>query len=196
MADKLVIDIRGVAQLANAVSSVPRQVQRAQSRALASTRRGLLTEAKRDIGREYNLKAGRISKSLTGRTVPAGAAIIGSSRGINAIDFGAKWSRNGRASAGGARYHFKRTSANAAHAGQFIGTGINGAKLVFERDMKRGTHRVGSGYNAGRMKRYLNAVYGPSLAQMLKHEPRPERLATWAMQKLEQEIARQVRLAG
>lgn len=188
------IDITGALEAAQGISDFPRKVTLTQRRAVSTLRRRLLTEAKRDIGREYNLKAGRIADGLRARSVQDGLALVGASRGINAAAFGATWSRTRRGkTTGGARYKFRRSDAIRQHAGTFIARGIgSGTPLVFQRDTKRGKHRVSRGVNAGRMKEYLLAVYGPSVAQMLKHGARPERLAQFALGVIDKEIDRQL----
>lgn len=191
------VDISGELDAARGIGDFPRKVARIQQRAVATMRRRLLTEAKRDIGREYNLKAARIARGLRARVVEDGLAIVGSSRGINAIEFGATWQRTRRGkTTQGARIKYKRASSAVEEPGTFIARGLNGARLVFERDTKRPPHRVTSGVNAGRMKQYLLGVYGPSVAQMLKHGDRPQRLSAFALRILDAEVKRQLTRAG
>lgn len=187
------MDISGDLDAARGISEFPRKVAQAQKRALSTLRRRLLTEAKRDIGQEYNLKAGRIAEGLKFRSVQDGVALVGKARGINAIEFGATWHRTRRGKAtSGARYRIYRKDAATEHAGTFIATGVNGTPLVFRRDTKRGKHRVTRGANAGQMKEYLISVYGPNVAKMLRHGTRPQRLVQFARQILDKEIARQM----
>lgn len=192
------VDISGDLDAAKGISDIPKKVLRAQVRAVSSMRRKLGTEAKRDIALEYNLKAGRIAQGLQFRIVADGLALRGSSQGINAINFGATWTRTRHSKhTAGARYKFKRSEGIAEHAGTFIAHGINSsARLVFKRDTKRAPHRMASGVNAGRLKQYLLAVYGPSVAQMLKHGDRPQRLVDFAIRIVDAEVKRQLALAG
>ena len=104
-----------------------------------------------------------------------GIRLIGRSRGINAAQFGATWSRRMK----GARFAFKRGGDRSPHEGSFIATGKSGNRLVFERK--------------GKSRLPLQAIYGPSVGQMLKHGRRPERLAEFAIRVLE---AEQRRLLG
>lgn len=188
--DKFTVDVEGTLAAANAVSSFPDKVARAQARAIATMRRRLNTEAKRDIGREYNLKSQRIAQGLRTRNVDAGVAVTGSARGINAIEFGATWSRSLRGKNRiGAVYAIKRGEPKMPHAGQFIATGRGGNTLVFARGGK-GARLT----RTGKWPRLpLQAIYGPSLGQMLKHAGRPQRLADFGLGILRAEI---VRLAG
>lgn len=174
------VELTGALDAAQQLSTIPGRILQAQKRALGTVRRRLATEAKRDIGAEYNLKAGRIAEGLNVRNQPDGIALIGRSRGINAIQFGATWQRSKRGKlTQGAQYTIKRGGDRGAHAGAFIATGRSNNRLVFERV---GTKRLP-----------LQAVYGPSIGQMLKHGRRPERLAEFAIRVLQ---AEQQRLLG
>lgn len=196
------VELTGALDAAQGLSDVPARILKAQQRALGTLRRRLATEAKRDIGAEYNLPAARIADGLNVRNDAEGIRLIGKSRGINAIQFGAKWSRvqpsgivatssikaftavrfGGRLrgeSGLGARWAVRRGEAPSVHAGSFIARGKNGALLVFERQ--------------GKKRLPLQSVYGPSIGQMLKHGRRPERLAEFAIRTLQSE---QQRLLG
>lgn len=170
------VELGGALEVAQQLSNVPARILQAQKRALGTMRRRLATEAKRDIGAEYNLKAGRIAEGLAVRNVADGVKLIGRSRGINAIEFRATWSRRMK---GGARFAVKRGGDRGGREGSFIATGRNNNRLVFER---KGNKRLP-----------IQAVYGPSIGQMLKHGRRPERLAEFAIRILE---AEQRRLLG
>ena len=196
------VELTGALDAAQGLSDVPARILKAQQRALGTLRRRLATEAKRDIGAEYNLPAARIADGLNVRNDAEGIRLIGKSRGINAIQFGAKWSRvqpsgivatssikaftavrfGGRLrgeSGLGARWAVRRGEAPSVHAGSFIARGKNGALLVFERQ--------------GKKRLPIQSVYGPSIGQMLKHGRRPERLAEFAIRTLQSE---QQRLLG
>jgi hypothetical protein len=173
--DLLNIELDGALQAAQGLSDVPSRILRAQQRALATLGRRLPVQARRDIQAEYNLKAGRITQGLRLRNAADGLVLVGSARGINALQFGATWSRRMK----GARFTIKRGGDRSAHEGSFIATGKNGNRLVFER---KGTARLP-----------IQAVYGPSVGQMLKHGRRPERLAEFAIRTLQ---AEQQRLLG
>jgi hypothetical protein len=198
----LAVELTGTIDAARGFDAVPAQILRAQQRALATLRRKLGTEAKRDIGAEYNLRAQRIAEGLNVKPTPDGISLVGKSRGINAIQFGATWKRvknsgvlatsslspytkikfggklRGQSSEG-AVFAVKRGAARTAHAGSFIARGANGALLVFERQ--------------GKSRLPLQGVYGPSIGQMLKHGRRPERLVDFAIRTLQFE---QQRLLG
>jgi hypothetical protein len=170
------VELAGALEAAQQLSAIPGRILQAQKRALGTVRRRLATEAKRDIAAEYNLKAGRIADGLTVRNQSDGIALIGRSRGINAIQFGATWSRRMK---GGARYAIHRGGDRGGRDGAFIATGKSNNRLVFER--------------SGDKRLPIQAVYGPSVGQMLKHGRRPERLAEFAIRVLQSE---QQRLLG
>lgn len=186
------IEITGSLQAAQDLAKWPDRARQIQQRAIATMRRKTLTEAKRDIGREYKLTASRIAQGLYSRNTEQGVIIAGKGRAVNAIQFGAKWTRTRRGRGAGARYTFRRAEAPKAHPGTFIATGINGVRLVFYRDKKTPPHRVLRGFNAGRMKQGIKGAYGPTLAQMLKHGDRPQRLGEFAVGILDQEVDRQI----
>lgn len=167
------VELTGTLEAARGLSAAPGRILQAQKRALGTVRRRLGTEAKRDIGAEYNLKAQRIAAGLNVRNTADGIALVGKSRGINAIEFRATWSRRFK---GGARFAFKRGGSRDGQPDSFIATGRSGNRLVFERQGKR--------------RLPLQGVYGPSVGQMLKHGRRPERLAEFAIRVLESEQRR------
>lgn len=198
----LTVELGGAIDAMQQLDQAPARILQAQRRALGTLQRKLGTEAKRDIGAEYNLLAGRIADGLDAKPTTDGIKLVGKSRGINAIQFKATWKRVSHGgvlatsslspytkvkfggklrgqSSEGAVFAIKRGGARTAHAGSFIARGKNGAMLVFER--------------AGRKRLPLQGVYGPSIGQMLKHGRRPERLVDFAIRTLQ---AEQVRLLG
>lgn len=198
----LTVELTGSIDAMQGIDDIPARILQAQKRALGTLQRKLGTEAKRDIGAEYNLRAARIAEGLKVKPTSDGIKLIGRSRGINAIQFGATWSRvkgSGLVATSsrkkytavrfggsirgdsklGASYAIKRGKPKTVHADSFIARGKNGALLVFERR------------TAKRLP--LQGVYGPSVAQMLKHGRRPERLVDFAVRTLQ---AEQQRLLG
>jgi hypothetical protein len=169
------VELAGALDAAQQLSAVPAKILLAQKRGMGTVRRRVPTEAKRDIGAEYNLRAGRIAQGLSMQSTADGLKLIGRSRGINAIEFRATWSKRMK----GARFTIKRGGDRSAHEGSFIATGKSGNRLVFER--------------SGDKRLPIRGIYGPSVGQMLKHGRRPERLAEFAIRILE---AEQRRLLG
>lgn len=190
--NKFSVEITGSLEAAQAIGDFPGRVAQIQQRAIATMRRKMLTEAKRDIGREYKLSLGRIAKDLSSKNTEDGVVLVGHWRPVNAIEFGARWTRTKRGRGKGARYTFFRGAGVRVRPGSFIATGINGARLVFSRQTNTPKHRVLRGYNAGKMKQSLRGRYGPNVADMLKKGERPQRLADFAVGILGQEIDRQL----
>lgn len=145
-----------------------------RSRALATLARRLPVEARREIQQEYNLKAARIRAGLSVRTSGDTAILRGASRGINLIAFDARAKART-----GVSVRVRKDGAASVHPHAFIASGRGGNRLVFER---RGKSRLP-----------LEALYGPSVGQMLKHGQRPQKLADYASQVVASELARLTR---
>lgn len=145
-----------------------------QSRAVGTLARRLPVQARRDIQTEYNLKAGRISQGLSTRRVDNGVVLRASARGINLIAFAARWRKRS-----GVTAQVKKGGLPTVAKQAFIATGKNGNRLVFQR---RGKSRLP-----------IDALYGPSIGQMLKHGDRPQRLADFASGIVASELARLTR---
>lgn len=213
---KFTVDLAGALDAMQQMQAIPARILLAQKRALGTLQRSLGTEAKRDIGAEYNLRAARIAQGLVVRNMDDGIKLAGRARGINAIEFGATWSRvtghgvvatssrkkftavrfgsrlRGEAALG-AKYAIKRGAPRVARADSFIARGKNGALLVFEEQVNQPKYRPASGYNKNHLVYRLQGVFGPSVGQMLKHGRRPERLVEFAIRTLQRE---QKRLLG
>ena len=185
----LAVELTGVIDAAQALSAVPARILQAQQFGLADVLRSIGPEAKRDIRQEYKIRAGRIEKDLTVRKTADGVSLIGYARGINAIEFGATWSRvrgNGtvaklsrgkfvdhgyvgklvtrtmklRGDTGlGAKWSTHLGQAPTVHAGSFIARGKNGALLVFERELGTFYHPV-YGWKAGSKSKRIETIRG------------------------------------
>lgn len=208
----LTVELSGTLDAMSQLDQIPARILQAQRRALGTLRRKLGTEAKRDIAAEYNLKSRRIAEGLEAKPTADGIKLVGKSRGVNVIQFGATWKRVSRGgvlatsslspytkvkfggklrgqSSEGAVYAEKRGKPRSAHAGSFIARGNNGAMLVFSRGGKGAVLTK----NGTLPRLPLTGVFGPSISQMLKHGRRPERLVDFALRTLQSE---QVRLLG
>lgn len=212
------IELTGALDAMQKLDRIPARILKAQQLALKTLQRDIVPKANRDIRSEYNLGLARVKKGLKSAMVPDGIKLVGKSRGINAIEFGATWKRirntgiittlqKGRTgirftgslrgkSAGGAVFAIKRGKPRMVHDFTFIASGKNGgARLVFER-LPGIYYKPVAGWKAGSRSERIEkiaAVYGPSVAQMLKHGRRPERLAEFAIRTLQSE---QKRLLG
>ena len=98
----------------------------------------------------------------------------GSARGINLIAFGARWNKKT-----GVTARILKSGKPTVRPHAFIAKGRNGNTLVFERQ--------------GKARLPLQADYGPSIGQMLKHGDRPQRLADFARGIVASELARLTR---
>lgn len=174
-------DISGDLDAAKRMGDSARDVLRVQRRALSTLRRRLPVVARRDIQTEYNIKAARINQDLRASFVSDGIKLVGRSHGIGLINFGARQTRTGVSTS---IKKGKRTLEE--HA--FIAPGLGGNRQVFMRTgIKR---RMQKGRYAGRIREAIEALYGPSVAQMLKHGERPQRMEQAADQIIEKELDR------
>lgn len=182
------IDLSGIRRIAERLADTAKQADKAVERARGTLRRRIVPEARRDIQAEYTLKAGRITQGLTAKNIQDGVELIGSKRGIGAIEFGGKW-RQGQPV--GAVYKFKQSSSGAPVPGTFIATLTGGNKHIVSR---QGAKRVMTqGRYKGRSRQPLAVEYGPSIAQMLRRPGRAEHLADFAQTLLSTEITRLLR---
>jgi hypothetical protein len=146
---------------------------KALQRARSTLARRLPVAARRDMQDEYALKASRINDGLSTRTEADAVVLTGSKRGIGLIEFGGKWA--GRKS-DGATAQVRRTEGRGTYGGTFIAAGKSGNRQIFTRTTKA--------------RLPLRALYGPSIADMLKNAPRRARLADFAQDVLAAEINR------
>lgn len=145
-------------------------------RAAGTLARRLPVQARRDMQDEYNLTTARINAGLDVRRDGSSAIVlIGRKRGIGLIEFGGRWRRG---QPDGATARKRNAESPAVYGGTFIATGRNGNRQIFERTT--------------RARLPLRALYGPSIADMLKNAARRERLADFAQTVLVTEINRQL----
>src|SRR5690348_11780434 len=88
-------DISGDLDMADRLSDKAKRVALAQKRAVSTMLRRLRVEARRDIQKEYNLKAQAINERLSVRRAYDGVGIVGKSSGINLINFSARQTARG-----------------------------------------------------------------------------------------------------
>lgn len=171
-------DLSGLTRTLASVRAWPRQVEQAMRRAKATVKRRVPVQARREIEKDYALAARRIAAGLSVRDGSGGAIeLIGAKRGINAIEFDAKW---GGPRSEGVRFKVKAGRVSLQRGG-FIASGRSANRLVFERAVRGG--RV--------VPRFpIQGVYGPSVAQMLRRPGRSDRIGEFARTVLSEEIAR------
>jgi hypothetical protein len=162
-----------------------------QTRALGTLQRRLSTETRRDIQRQYQIPAGRLAKDLRVVVTPLGTKITGYFRGIGLRNFGARVSKRNGVSA--SIFKGQRTAFPHAFRAPLLG-GAAGANDQIVR--RQGEKRVMTrGRYAGKSRQPIVVQYGPTAAQMLRKEGRPERLADFALGVLGAEMQRQVQSA-
>lgn len=152
-----------------------------QKRAIQTLRRRLPVFARRDIQREYNLRAGRITSDLTTATSATGVRLIGYWRGVGLLQFGGRQTRRGVTAA---IFRGRRKLVQ----GAFIATLLSGNRQAVKRDGEKRPAKTGR--YKGQMRQPLQVQYGATVAQMLAKDRRPERVADFARGVLADEVER------
>jgi hypothetical protein len=183
----LSFELQGALALSRNLGILARDIGKFEQRAIGTLKRKVGTEARRDIQREYNIKAGRLSKDLRVSTPSDGIRITGYFRGIGLRNFSARQTKAG-VTAG--VFKAKRTLREGAFFAPLLGGVDGGNKHVVRRE---GDKRVMTrGRYAGKQRQPIAVQYGPTAAQMLRKQGRPERLADFALGVLGAEMTRQV----
>ncbi|MGO1003286.1 hypothetical protein [Lysobacter sp. CA196] len=173
---RLSLDANGVLDTARRISEIPAKLALAQRRALGTLRRRWPVIARRDIQTEYALSAQRIRAGISVRTTREGVELVGVARGVGLRNFASKRSADDRGldyTAVRGRRSFKRSGFHRRH---------DGADIAFERTPVAGAKRV--------PRTPIRRLYGPSLAQMLRHGDRPERMGQVGLDVIAAEINR------
>jgi hypothetical protein len=174
-------DVSAALRVADTLRAVPKKMEQAKQRAIATLVRRLPPEANRDIREEYNLTASRVRAGLTVRAVGDAVELTGSGVGIGLAQYGARQTKAGvtaQIRKDGGRELFRHAFIRAP-GGRAAGTG----RQVFERQS------LGS----KRAPRYpLDRIYSQNIAGMLRNRARAERLAKFSMDVLTAEIQRQL----
>ncbi|HEX7113199.1 MAG TPA: hypothetical protein VF216_12205 [Mizugakiibacter sp.] len=178
------VDISGFLDAASRLTNLPKEAALAQRRALGTLFRRLKTEARRDIQKEYNLKANAINLRLSVSRALDGIYLRGSSAGIGLIDFAARQNNKG------VSYSIKKGQRRLlAHAFIRSPRGQN-RRVVWLRGDYVKTSRTSVYANDNRHGYPIYPQFGPSVAQMLKHGNRPQRLVDFAARIINSEIDR------
>ena len=182
------IDLQGALAVSRNLSILSATLGKFEARALGTAQRRLGPEARRDIQREYNIKAARVTKDLRVSQPFVGTLrITGFFRGIGLINFGA------RATSKGVTVAIRKgKGARSIKKGAFMAPLLGGEdnrhvaqRFGDKRPMKKGSY-------IGQIKQPLRVMYGPTVAQMLRRKGRPQRLADFAVGLLGKEMTRQV----
>jgi hypothetical protein len=179
-------DLNGALAVSRNLQLLDATLAKFEKRALSTLQRRLSTETRRDIQREYQIPAGRLTKNLRVVATTSGTSITGYFRGIGLRNFSG---RQVRAGVTAAIFRGKRTLRAGAFFASLLGGGVQAVKREGDkRLMTRGRY-------AGKMRQPLAVQYGPTAAQMLRKEGRPQRLANFAAGVLGAEMTRQVEAA-
>lgn len=178
------IEMQGALAAGRELRELADQLPRLQERAIATLRRRLPVEARRDIQAQYNILAGRVRQDLSVRNRDDGISLVGHFRGIGLRNFRARQTRRGVTSS------IFRGAGRSLDPGAFMAPLTGGGVHAVERF---GPKRVmTSGRYVGKRRQPLHVLYGPTLAQMLRKGRRPERLADYSRNLLRAEVDRQL----
>lgn len=187
----LTFSLDGALDAARGLSDDLKRVQIAQKRAVATMLRRLRVEARRDIQREYSLRASTLTERLVVSRKFDGVALIGKATGIGLENFGASQNRKG------VTYRVKKGEARQSVKGSAFMRRTrsgSGPYVWLRKDGEQYTHNTKDFAGVfGRHGYPIFKQYGPSVAQMLKHGDRPARLVEFAIGVLK---AEQQRLLG
>ncbi len=176
-------DVQGDLAARRELGAFAAQLPKLQERAIGTLRRRLSVEARRDIQREYNLKAARVRKDLSIRSLPDGLKLVGHFRGIGLRNFGARVVKRGKGVTA-AILRGRRSLYPGAFEAPLIGGNVH---IVSRSGPKR---LMTAGRYKGKLRQPLHVEYGATLAQMLRKGRRPERLADFARNILRAEVER------
>lgn len=181
-------DLQGALSVSRNLGILADRLPLFEKRALATLRRRLFTEARRDIQAEYNLAANRIAKDLRTRAAGGTVTLTGYFRGIGLRNFAARQTRKGVTSS----IFLGRRSLRpgAFFTSLFRGKGESGNEQVSKRGAPK--RKMTAGRYKGQLREPLVTQYGPTVAQMLGKGRRPERLADFAKGVLRDEMERQI----
>lgn len=178
----LSFEMQGALQVQRNLGALVDRLPWIQKRAIATVRRRVPVEARRDIQAEYNLPAARVRKDLSIRNTDDGLRLTGQFRGIGLRNFAGRVARKGTSSQiyrGG-----RREVDEGSFEAQLLGGNVQfveryGEKVV----MQQGRYK-------GKKRQRIEVLYGPTVAQMLGKGRRPDRLADYAKGVAQAEVER------
>lgn len=183
-------DLEGALAVSRNLQLLDATLGKFEKRVSGTLQRRLSTETRRDIQREYQIKAGRLSKELRVVATTSGTSITGYFRGVGLRAFGARQTRAGVTAT---IFRGRRTLRAGAFLAPLLGVGDGGNVQAVKREGEK--RLMTRGRYVGKMRQPLVAQYGPTAAQMLRKEGRPKRLADFALGVLGAEMTRQVQAA-
>lgn len=189
---KATFDLSQSLSLIRDLQGVQSKLPLLQKRLLNRLQRRMPVEARRDIQGEYNLKAGRINQGLSTKQISGGVELVGASRGIGLVNFGATY--RGRSSPG-VSVSVTKAKGRVILPRTFIPKNKNPNQVFIRRELLTGTgkfRKVGDSIQGqpSRGGSSLVRLYGPSIAQMLKKDDRVTRLSKFSQSVVEEETIR------
>lgn len=190
-------DIRGVEQFGTGMDELlDERLPWIQQEAMKTVYRSIPVYARRDIQAEYNIRAGRVREHMAVRYLDSGTARRGGvrlygqwKRGIGLMQYpGTRRTKKGVTYS---VYRGRRSLEPGAFiAPLLVGKGQAGNVHVAHRYGPKVTMQAGR--YKGKQRQRLAVEYRSTVAQMLAHGRRPERIAEHATQLLEKETRRLV----
>lgn len=189
---KAKFDLSGTIAMIRDLQGVQSKLPLLEKRLLSRLQRRMPVEARRDIQGEYSLKAGRVNQGLSTRQVTGGMELVGASRGIGLVNFGATY--RGPKSAG-VSVSVTKAKGRVVLPRTFIPKNKNPNQVFIRRELLTGNgkfRKVGDQIQGqpSRGGSSLVRLYGPSIAQMLKKEDRVNRLSKFGQSVVEEETIR------
>ncbi|MBS0218081.1 MAG: hypothetical protein JSR63_07825 [Proteobacteria bacterium] len=187
-------DLQGALAVSRNLGILASSLPLMQKMAISTLRRRLPVEARRDIQREYNVPAAKVRALLRAIETNSGLKLVGDFKGgrFGLINFNAKdLSPNGVS----AKIYKGGVTSIRPHA-FFATLGSGNVHIVERRGPKvaptqgRYAGKVSSRTGQPILRQKMKTAYGPTVAQMLRKGDRPQRLADYAGQVLQKEIAR------
>ena len=176
--------LTGALETSRELGAMARKLPTFQRRAVATLRRRLPVQARRDIQAEYNIGAARLRQDLGTSMLPDGLRITGRFRGIGLRNFGARQTARGVTSS---ILRGRRSLDEGAFLAPLLGGGVQAVERGGEpRVMTRGRYQ-------GKKRQPLYVLYGATVAQMLRKGRRPERLMDFARGVLAKDMDRQLK---
>jgi Prophage minor tail protein Z (GPZ) len=167
------VDSRGAYRAGARFKSMAGRMDKAEKLAAISLHRAIVPETVRDMGRTHNLAASRIRASLAARVDGTTVELRGLDRPTGLLQYGAKASRKV-----GVAVTVVKAQGPVRLKHAFKATGRSSNQQIFQRE--------------GKPRLPIKALYGPSVAQILRNPERQRRLVNFSMTKLSAEIRRQL----
>ncbi len=186
-------ELQGALAVSRNLGVLASRLPKIEQTAMATLRRRLYTQARRDIQAEYSVGAQRIAKDLRTRVQGDIVSVTGYFRGIGLRQFGARDLRKSRRGVSYTIFSGHRSrEPKAFFASLKRGGAAAGNEHVVQRLKQRRV--MTAGRYKGKVRNVLETEYGPTVAQMLRKGRRPERLADFARGVLRAEVERLLRV--